>query len=121
MPKKFEVSTDVRFTNHELKILTGKTVRPHHRHLKAGILYTPNPEDLKIIKRNRHYKVRKTTYDVKRRRTKYYLNARGTLGGIPFDSTQLTTKPLPSPGRPRQKRKYHFKRPYRHIKHRNRS
>jgi hypothetical protein len=110
MPAKFEIGTDVRFTDHEMKVLTGKAQK--HRHLKQHIEYTPNPQDLVLIKRNAFHKIKRAKYNSSRKRILYRINAHGRLGQVDFDSTQLTTEPLPRVGSPRQKR------PYRHIKHR---
>lgn len=112
MAAKFKVGDKVRFTGHELKIATGKSAKPRHSYLKAGIEYAPNTNQLKIVNRNYPRTIAKITYDSKRQRALYYLRAHGRLATVPFDSTQLTAETAPKPGRPRQKRAYHF------IKHR---
>ena len=116
MPSKFKVGDRVRLTGHEAKIITGKTKKPVHKHLKSGVLYSPKSEDLKLIDRNRPRTITRIKYDPKRKRNLYYLglNRRGKsdrISAVPFDSTQLTYI-THQRGRPRQKRKY------RHIKHR---
>ncbi len=114
MPAKFRIGEKVRLTNHEVAIITGKATR----HKYKNILYTPNPENLKLIDRNRPRRIAKIVYSKRRKRNLYYLSSYGQLASISFDSTQLTSEPPPSPGRPRKKRKYHRKRQYHHIKHR---
>lgn len=111
MSAKFRIGQMVRFTDHEMKVLTGKAQK--HRHLKQHIEYTPNPQDLALIKRNSFHQIKRARYSRKRQRILYRINAHGRLGTVDFDSTQLTTDPLPPPGRPREKRQY------RHIRHRN--
>jgi len=105
---KFKIGDMVRFTNHEMKVLTGKVQK--HRHLKQHIEYTPNPQDLVLIKRNGFHQIKSARYNSKRQRVLYRINAHGRLGTVDFDSTQLTTEPLLPRGRSREKR------PYRHRK-----
>lgn len=121
MSAKFKIGDRVRLTGHETKIITGKTKKPKHSYKKGGIVYTPNPEGLKLIDRNRPRTIVKIVRNKSRKRNLYYLGSYGQLANIPFDSTQLTTEPSPKPGRPREKRSYHWKQKRRHIKHRNRS
>lgn len=122
MPSKFQVGDRVRFTGHELKVLTGKSKKPAHRHLKSGVIYTPDSKDLELIDRNRPRTITKIKYDRKRRRNLYYLRSHGELKNVPFDSTQLTTEPAGKRGgSKRKKRPYHFHRKYHRINHRKRS
>ena len=120
MPSKFKIGDRVRLTGHEVKIITGKARK--HSYKKAGVVYTPHPEGLRLIDRNRPRTVERIKYDPSRKRNLYFLRSYdGRLSSVGFDSTQLTSERSPRPGRPRRKQKWHRKREYHSVRHRNRS
>lgn len=108
MTAKFKQGDMVKLNHREIAILTGKA----QRHSYKNVLFTPSPEDLKLVDRRRARKIVKIVYNAKQECNYYYLgtNHRGksdNLSAIAFRSYQLVliTKPNQR-GKPRQKRKY---------------
>ncbi len=109
MSRKFKIGDLVKLNHRELATITHNKAR---RHSYKNTLYTPTPEDLKLVDRRRARRIVKIEYDEKQECSFYFLgsNNRGKadkLSTIAFRSYQL--EPVTEPnriGRPRQKRKY---------------
>ena len=106
--RKFSIGQKVKLNHRELAILTGKAKRHSYR----DVLYTPDPEFLKLISRRRARRIVRIEYKPELQANLYYLgtNNRGkakALSTIGFRSYQL--EPVNEPnriGRPRIKRRY---------------
>ena len=109
MTAKFKVGDLVKLNHRELATITHNKAK---RHSYKNTLYTPKPEDLKLIDRRRARRIVRIEYDANQECSFYYLgsNHRGKadkLSTIAFRSYQLEAVTEPNRiGRPRQKRKY---------------
>lgn len=109
MTAKFKVGNLVKLNHRELATLTHNKAQ---RHSYKNILFTPDPELLKLIDRRRARRIVKIVYDTQGECNLYYLgtNHRGkadSLSTIAFRSYQLNLiTESHRIGRPRQKRKY---------------
>ena len=109
MSAKFKVGDLVKLNHRELATVTHNKAQ---RHYYKDVLYTPNPETLKLIDRRRARRIVRIEYNAKQECSFYFLgsNHRGKadkLSTIAFRSYQLEAVTMPNRiGRPRQKRKY---------------